>query len=152
MKFPYRRCYVDPSPTAPSGILYRPEMPLQIIGGAGAVDLCALVDPGSDDTLMPLNLGRKIGAVVDATQSWKMEGIGGQAVPVILGEVVLALTDGNQTFRWPAKVGLVDFADPKDEVVILGHAGFLDYFRVIFDGQMRALEIEVTPAFTGQVL
>ncbi len=74
-----------------------------------------------------------------------MEGIAGQSVPVILGEVVLELTDGNQTFRWPAKVGLVDFADPKDEVVLVGHAGFLDYFRVIFDGHIRTLEIELTP-------
>ncbi len=61
------------------------------------------------------------------------------------------MTDGNQTFRWSTKVGLVDFADPNDEVTIMGHAGFLDFFRVIFDGHLRTLEIELTPAFPGQV-
>ena len=150
MKFPYAQCLVDPSPTVPSGILYRPEIPLRVLGAAGAVDLCAQVDPGSDDTLLSLSLGRLIGARIDRAQSWNVEGIGGQAVAVILGEVEFELTDGKQTFRWSAKIGLVDFADPKDEVTVLGHAGFLDYFRVIFDGHLRTLQIDVTPAFPGQ--
>jgi hypothetical protein len=149
MKFPYCQYLTVPSPTVPSGVLYRPEIPLRIIGSAGALGSFAMVDAGSDDTLIPLSAARAIRAAIDANQTWKIEGIGGQAVTVMLGEVVLELTDGNQTFRWPAKVGLVDFADPKDEVVLVGHAGFLDYFRVIFDGHLRMLEIEVTPAFQG---
>ena len=151
MKFPYCQYLAVPSPTAPSGILNRPEIPLRIIGSAGAADSFATVDAGSDDTLIPVSVGRAIGAAIDATQTWNIEGIGGQAVSVILGEVVLEVTDGNQTFRWPAKVGLVDFADPKDEVVLVGHAGFMNYFRVIFDGHLQTLEIDVTPSFPGQV-
>jgi hypothetical protein len=122
-----------------------------MIGAGGTIDLWALVDGGSDDTLIPLSAGRKINATIDATQTWKMEGIGGQAVSVVLGDVVLEVTDGKQTFRWPAKVGFVDFADPTDEVVLVGHTGFLDFFRVTYDGPQRTLEIDATAVFPGQV-
>src|SRR5687768_431360 len=147
MKFPYQQYQTAPSPTIPTGILHRPEIPLRIIGAAGALTMWALADTGSDDTLLPLSVGHLIGASIDATQAWKVEGIGGQAVPIILGEVVLEVTDGNQTFRWAARIGLVDFANPQDEIALVGHAGCLDYFRAIYDGHQRTLEIEVTPAF-----
>lgn len=152
MKFPYRQYHTAPSPTVSGGLLQRPEVPLRIIGTTGAVSLWTLVDAGSDDTLLPLSVAQMIGATLDASQTWKVEGIGGQVVPILLGEVVLELSDGHQTFRWPAKIGLVDFADPQDEVALVGHAGCLDYFRVTFDGHLRILEVEVTPVFPGQVL
>jgi hypothetical protein len=88
-----------------------------------------------------------IGATMDATQTWKVEGIGGQAVPIILGEVILELAEGNQTFRWPAKIGLVEFSDPKDEIALVGHAGCLDYFRVTYDGHLRTLGLRSRPHF-----
>ena len=152
MRFSYYQYLTYSSPTTPTGILHRPEILIRVVGKAGSSKLRALVDPGSDDTLLPLSVGRSIGATMDLTQTWHAEGIGGQAIPVILGEVEFELTDGKQTFRWTAKVGFVDFADPKDEITVLGHAGFLDYFRTTFDGHLRTLEIEVTPAFPGQVL
>ena len=112
--------------------------------------MSAMVDAGSDDTLIPLSVGRGIGAKIDGSRNWIIQGIGGQVLTVTLGEVSLEITDGRQTFRWPTKVGLVDYADPNDEVVLVGHAGFFDYFRVTFDGHLRTLEMEATPAFTGQ--
>ena len=151
MKFAYRQFQVTPSPTAPGGVLHRAEIPLRVIGGTGAVTLWALVDAGSDDTLLPLSAGQMVGAAIDKSQTWKAEGLGGHSVPIILGEVMFEVTDGSQTLRWPAKVGFVDFSDPQDEVALVGHAGCLDYFRVIFDGYQRTLEIEVTPSFKGQV-
>src|SRR5258708_5836660 len=69
MKFQYRQYHTTPSPTAPSGILHRPEIALRIIGSTGAVSLWALVDAGSDDTLFPLSVAQMIGASVDPTQT-----------------------------------------------------------------------------------
>lgn len=151
MKFSYLQYLTQPSAMTPTGILHRPKVPLRIVGATRILPTWALVDPGSDDTLLPLSVGQLVGAKIDLMQTWQVEGIGGQAVAVTLGEVDFELTDGNQALRWTTKVGLVDFPDPNDEVTILGHAGFLDYFRVIFDGHLRTLEIEVTPAFPGQV-
>jgi hypothetical protein len=151
MKFPYRQYLIAPSPTSSTGILHRPEIPLRVIGTTGAVSLDVLVDAGSDDTLFPLSVGRAIGATTFAAQTWTVQGIGGQAVSVVLGEVVLELSDGRQTFRWQVRVGFVDIANPQDEVSLVGHAGCLDYFRVTLDGHLRMLEVEVTPAFPGQI-
>jgi hypothetical protein len=152
MKFTYRQYQGATSPSVPSGILHRPEARLRVTGPAGAFSAWALVDTGSDDTLLPLSVGRLVGAALDPTQSWTIEGIGGHALPVILGEVTLELVGSNHTFRWLAKVGFIDFPDPQDEVFVLGHAGCLDFFRVICDGSRREVEIEITPAFPGQVI
>ena len=152
MKFTYRQYQTDPSPSVPSGILNRPEVRLRVVGPTGVVSAWALVDTGSDDTLLPLSAARRIGAALDPSQSWTIEGIGGHALPVILGEVTLELVGSNQIFRWLAKVGFIDFADPQDEVLVIGHAGCLDFFRVTCDGSQREVEIDVTSAFPGQVI
>jgi hypothetical protein len=152
MKFPYQAYQAAPSPTVPNGILYRPEVPLTISGSAGSQTLWPLVDTGSDDTLLPLSSGRMVGAVLDPGQTWDVQGIGGQSVKAILGEVTFELARGPQLFRWVAKVGFVDFPRPEDEFAVVGHAGCLDYFRVTCDGHLHELDIEVTPAFPGQVI
>ncbi len=151
MIFAYRQYPTFTSPTVPTGVLYRPEISVRVVGTLSALWTWALVDPGSDDTLLPLSLAQAIGARMDPLQTWSVEGFGGQALPVVLGEIELELNDGNQTFRWPARIGVVDFADPQDEITLVGHAGFLDYFRVTFDGHAHALHIDVTPSFPGRV-
>ena len=99
MRFSYRQYLTHPSPTTPTGILHRPEILIRVAGTTGSSMLRALIDRGSDDTLLPLTVGRSIGAATDATQTWQAEGIGGQAVAVILGDVEFYLTDGKQSFR-----------------------------------------------------
>jgi hypothetical protein len=152
MKFSYQAYHGAPSPTVPTGIIYRPEVAVKIIGTSGWLPLWPVVDTGSDDTLLPLSAGRAVGAKLDKKQTWTVQGFGGQPTTVILGEVTLEMTAASQVFRWPAKVGFVDFNDPVHEVAVLGHSGFLDYFRVICDGHLREIEVDVTPAFPGQVI
>lgn len=55
--------------------------------------------------------------------------------------------DGRQKFSWPAKVGFASFAQPEDEVAILGHAGFLDFFRALYDGHEHEVELQPTASF-----
>lgn len=152
MKFSYRQYQVTPSPTVPTGVLLRPEIPIRIIGNAGDAFLWALVDTGSDELLLPQSVANRINATQHAGMNWKIEGIGGQQVSVTLGDVELELRGGGQTFRWPAKVGFVAYANPQDEAVVLGRTGFLEHFRVTFDGHQHELEIQVTPAFPGKVI
>lgn len=109
------------------------------------------MDTGADETLLPRSIGDAIGAMIDDTQTWPVSGLSGQAVPVVLGEVELELTGNGQTFRWTTKLGFVAFADPADEVAILSHAGFLDFFRVVCEGHAHELEVLVTPSFPGTV-
>src|SRR5262245_9597660 len=78
MKFAYRQYRVKPSPTAPIGILYRPEIPLRVIGADGAMSTSVMLDSGSDDTLFPLSLAHLVGASFDKSQTWTLEGFGGK--------------------------------------------------------------------------
>lgn len=151
MRFPYQQYQVAPTPTLPTGILYRPEVPLRIIGATDDARFFALVDTGADDTIFPRSIGDAVGAAIDDTQRWTVGGIGGQEVELTLGEIDLELTGDGQTYRWTAPVGFAAFARPEDEVAILGHPGFLNFFRVLFDGDAHQLEVSVAPSFPGIV-
>jgi hypothetical protein len=40
-------------------------------------------------------------------------------------------------------VSFLDFARTEDEIALLGHTGFLEFFTVTFNGERR--EVELTP-------
>ena len=92
-----------------------------------------------------------MGAAIDDTQRWRVGGIGGQEVELTLGEIDLELSGGGQTYRWRAPVGFASFARPEDEVAILGHPAFLNFFRVVFDGDAKHFEVIVAGSFPGTV-
>lgn len=135
MKFPYVEYSVEPSPTLPNGIIYRPMLPIRVIGPAGEISILGLLDTGSDQTLLPRTVGNDIGANIDNTQQWSLGGVGGQSIHAVLGRVELEIAYESEAYRWPQQVGFVSFATAEDEVAILGHAGFLDFFTVTFDGE-----------------
>jgi len=58
-----------------------------------------------------------------------------------LGIVVLALTAEGQSCQWTATAQFFDFATTEEEMIILGHTGFLEYFTATFDGKFGALTL-----------
>lgn len=42
---------------------------------------------------------------------------------------------------WKTTVGFVDFGTATDEVIILGHGGYLDFFTAVFDGESAVFEL-----------
>src|SRR5687767_9014700 len=103
MKFPYRQYEVEASPTIPDGILYRPMVPVRVIGLTGDASFWALLDTGADETILPLSIGLAIGAAIDDSMAWTIGGIAGQAVQVILGDVQLEIGQRRTTFRWKGR-------------------------------------------------
>jgi hypothetical protein len=148
MIFLYRP-YPTASTTATGGVLYRPEIPIRVHGPLGSKLLRALVDSGSDDTILPLPIAQNIGAKIDASHRWRVEGFGGNALDAIVGEIDFELVTPAERFWWTAKVGLIEFTNSEDEFAILGHAGFLDFFIDTFDGGIHAVELLPAPAFPG---
>ena len=148
MRFGYQR-YRTKSPVLPGGIVTRPEIPVKVIGPSGAVKLEVLVDTGSDLTLIPRWIAGHIGATVDDTARWPLGGIAGQVVEASPGDVELEITSNGSFCRWTTAVAFVNYPAGSKATAILGHSGFLDYFRVTFDGLARELEVQVTQAFGG---
>lgn len=148
MRFPYQQ-YRMKSTVLPGGIVRRPEISVKLIGPAGAIKVDALVDTGSDLTLMPRWIAGQIGATVDDKARSPLGGITGQVVQVSPGDVELEITSNGSYFRWATAVMFVNYPPGSKATVILGHSGFLDFFRVTFDGSARELEIQITPSFGG---
>lgn len=141
MKFAYQRYAIEPSPEFPKGILYRPEVPLRIIGTMGDATVLALVDTGADLTLPPRSIGEAIGVAMGDGPISRASGIAGQEVEVALAVVELELAQGRTVYQWSAKVGFVAFATPEDEVAVMGHAGSLHHFVARFHGRRHELEL-----------
>ncbi len=152
MKFAYQRYEVEASPAFGGGLLYRPEIPLRVIGQAGDANFLALVDTGADGTLIPRSLGERIGVEIDDSQAVPVRGFSGAGeVKVSPGLVSLELRQGETCYRWEATIGFVEFATPEAEQGILGHAGCLDFFVVTFDGETHELAVEPNGRFNGTV-
>lgn len=141
MNFPYQRYAVEASPVVSRGVVYRPEITLRLIGASGDAIIHALVDTGADGTLFPRSIGEAIGATIYETNTATVRGLGGELLTVVAGEVEIELRAGDDCHRWNMTVGFTSLEKPEDEVAILGHAGFLDYFRATFDGQGRELQL-----------
>jgi hypothetical protein len=150
MRFRYWPYDVGISPSRPEGILYRPVVPVRIIGRSGSARLLALVDTGSDDTLFARSIGETIGARIDQEPSWAIQGIGGHEIGAARGEIEIEISDGRSVLRWLQPVGFLSMPTSEDELAVLGHAGFLQYFRASFDSERHELTLRPNRSFPAR--
>jgi hypothetical protein len=148
VRFPYRRYRARHSTAFHSGIVTRPEIPVDVVGTTGTASVLALADSGADLTLLPRSIALRIGAVIDDTDRWPVGGFGGQVIDASPGDVNLEITWGGSSIRWKATIAFVNYPAGAEEVSILGHAGFFDFFRVQFDGPAKELEIHLVSGGT----
>jgi hypothetical protein len=104
----------------------------------------ALLDPGSDDTVLPLHLATVLGlALLPQTahgMRWR-----GQRHQLRFGHVELELIDdGGIAIRWAATVG---FTAAGLKYPLLGMCGCLEFLDAKFLGSDRAVEVEPNAAF-----
>lgn len=143
MKFAYRE-YISRFPgTSDFRLILRPVIPIRISGPAGNARWDALVDTGADETLLPASLAAILGIQLDDEATSQATGITGELLTIRYGEAQFELSSGHEVCQWRTMVGFVDFETAKDEVVILGHGGCLDYFTAVFNGEHA--ELELTP-------
>jgi hypothetical protein len=149
MRFPYASYEVDASPTLRDGILYRPEVAIDVVGPVATETIQALVDTGSDETVFPVSLANAIGARLDHSSAGRAAAVGGHAVELIPGSVILQIARDGEEFRWEAKVSFLETENPEEEVALLGYAGFLEFFRATFDSERHELELTANSMLQG---
>lgn len=76
------------------------------------------------------------------TRANRLKGAGGYELKLWPGEVEIEISGDGRTYRWRAHVGFIKGGDDP-AAAYLGHAGFLEYFNVIFD--TRQLSVELIP-------
>jgi hypothetical protein len=143
MRFSYASYEVDPSPTVPNSVLYRPEVTIDVIGPVATETIQALVDTGSDETVFPASLANAIGVRLDHSSTGQASAVGGHAVELVPGSVTLRISQDGQVFRWEATVAFLETQHPEEEVALLGYAGFLEFFHATFNSEKH--ELELTP-------
>jgi len=114
-------------------ILSWPVISIRAIGPSDHVDLKALVDTGSTDTLLPLELMDVLG--VPEVYHDEVSGVGGP-VNVFFGRINLELAYRGQSLRWSTMAGF-----HAGYRTLLGHNGFLQYFGARFNGQRQFLTL-----------
>lgn len=129
---------------APDGrdylLILRPEIPVTVIGPKEEGTYSGLVDTGSDNTILPKSVADQLGIPL-VSGGPPATVFGGHHVHLEVGQVTLQLEAEGEVVRWSAEVQFFAFADEADETVILGHAGFLDYFTATFDGKRGTLSL-----------
>ncbi|MEX0678230.1 MAG: aspartyl protease family protein [Pirellulales bacterium] len=138
MRFAYGRYEVEPTPSQPgAAIIYRPVIPIRVIGfGADAV-FYGLLDTGADETLLTEEMAELVGMEVDASRTAIVTSASGE-MSVSYGDVTLEVGRGRARYRWRTTAGVVK--QPWREA-ILGHMGFLRYFDVTFFGETREVRL-----------
>jgi predicted aspartyl protease len=122
-------------------LVLRPEIPLTVFGPGGKGTYTALVDTGSDHTILPKSIADVLQIPIRAASGTPATAFGGHRVQLFVGEVTFELTEETEVLRWSAQAYFFDFAEDEDECVILGHSGFLDYFTATFDGKQGILTL-----------
>jgi len=141
MKFPYRPLVTS----APDGIDFllvaRPEIPFRIVGPSGQFTYIGLVDTGSDHTILPASIARDLGIELQLAAGPSASVFSGALVQLDAGTVTLSIESDGQSITWSTDVCFFEFNSPDEETIVLGHAGFLDFFTAIFDGKLAELEL-----------
>lgn len=139
MRFSYVGYQVETTP-AQRGLetVYRPIIPVRLVGSQAEVRIRGLLDTGADETLLTREMADAIGLSPIPGETGRILSAGGE-VPLVYASLELEVTLGPDRMRWPATVGIVERA--WDEA-LLGFRGFLEYFDASFFG--HSLELELT--------
>src|SRR5688500_14896882 len=113
-------------------VAMRPEVTIVIHGAQGSKPYVGLVDTGADYTLVPVTAAELLGIPLSENRGSEAESFGGHALQTAAGRVVFELPDEQGALKWEATVL---FHESENETVLLGHVGFLHYFRALFDGK-----------------
>ncbi len=146
MRFPYS-VNIGPAETgdAVSGdaiAILRPEVLVLIHGPTGAESHYALVDTGADNTILPSSVAERLGISMTNCRGPEARAFGGQKIALTYADIVLELTDDNSCIRWQARAFFAESASESEDMVILGHQGFLDFFTATFDGEDCSVSVE----------
>jgi hypothetical protein len=140
---------MTPQPSLRGALIrYRPIMAVRVSGPGGAWIVDSLLDSGSDDTIFPEWIAPMVGIDLNLAAALDIHLAGrGKPIRCRYHVATLRITDGKQeTLQWGTMIGFV--AVPL-KCPLLGHAGFLEYFDVTFQGADHFVDLSANWAFPG---
>jgi hypothetical protein len=132
---------------SPGDVPARPFASVRVRGPAAARRLLyALLDTGSQDTLLPSELAERLGVILGGEKQnlkWR-----GQSYPVEFQIVEFEFTQDGVTWRWRARAG---FTSAPLGYALLGQRGCLEFLDATFRGADQIAELEINRLFPGAV-
>jgi hypothetical protein len=141
MIFPYSLIVSSLAGSGDFVVLRRPEITITLVGPSGSASFVGLVDTGADNTIFPASAAAYLGITLQDETESSATVFGGQRVRLLLGEATLRLEADDEVIEWTTLLNFFEYEAPEDEAVILGHAGFLDFFTATFDGEAGVLTL-----------
>jgi len=150
VKFPYMAIPTRQPVPSLGGRLVRhsPVVPV-LLGGTATPQLRdGLLDTGADDTVFSDAVAAALGIDLSHAEQRSIA-LAGRPQPIVCryAPVQLRISDGVETFEWPATVG---FVAGRLHYALLGQAGFLQYFSAEFDGGNHIVTLTPKPSFPGR--
>lgn len=108
---------------------------LHIISPIGPIPFYFLFDTGADVTSLPASAAEKLGIDLDHCPKEPMSGYEGTEVFVYRSQITLQFN--KQTYQVPCV-----FHPNEDVPLLLGRAGILDRFTIIFDAKKKEVAFE----------
>ena len=96
---------------------------------------------GADTCVFPQQVATDLEIPVRDARGPAITAFGGQAVPTKVADVEVELSDGDTTLRWTMRAFFHAASEEEVPVLILGHAGFLEFFTTTFIGDECILEL-----------
>jgi Aspartyl protease len=146
MRFPYTFNIGLSADTGEQIVVRRPEVFLRVYGPAGHTEVRALVDTGTDNSILPLSVATRVGVEVTPGHGPAASAFGGQQIALSFADVDFELAGDAGSVRWQAHAYFANVSDEND-TALLGHQGFLDFFIATFHGEECVLELQPTSDF-----
>lgn len=150
MKFPYMAVSTKlPVPSlAGLHVRFRPVIAVLLTGTATPQLRDGLLDTGADDTVFSEAVASSLGLDLTLAEQRSIS-LAGRPQPVLCryAQSQIRISDGVETFEWPATVG---FVAARLHYALLGQAGFLQYFSADFDGETHIVTLTPKLSFPGR--
>ena len=124
----------------------RPLVSVALVGPTNTAALEAVLDTAADDTVFPEDTAAAIGLDLSSAPTGTAAGVGGGSGVLRYAEVTLRLTDGHEQREWKGWVG---FTQAKFRYPMLGFAGCLQFFDVLFRGAAEEVELTINSLYPG---
>jgi predicted aspartyl protease len=137
MRFAYQGYPVSLVGSSRLQVVYRPVIPIRLIGPGGDASAYGLLDTGADDTLLPLRLAAALGVEIKPALRTRIAGIGGIEVSADFAKIDLELGRRKTFYRWSATVGFYDGFK-----TILVQSGVLEFFLASFNHRAKVATLQ----------
>jgi hypothetical protein len=135
----------QPDPVRVARRVMRPLVPIRVRGPVQSIQTLGLLDTGSTDTVIPMELGIEIGANIAANEGaikWR-----GQTYSRRTAEIEVEFQRGGFSCRWTVRAV---FSSAPIGYLLLGDRGCLQYMDGKFLGEERFVELETNNSFPGR--